>query len=130
MKHQGAFSRIVGFVGKCFLFSPPPPPSTFFVCFCSNFRAITRLERLATQATSDFVTSAFCVPTHKNPQRHKIIYGMRPTQRTIYQFEAFHSVMRIPLLKFSKIPLAFLVGISQPLSNLHSVCNLFVTMHL
>ena len=73
--------------------------------------------------TSDFVTSAFCVPTHKNPQRHKIIYGMRPTQRTIYQFEAFHSVMRIPLLKFSKIPLAFLVGISQPLSNLHSVCN-------
>ena len=121
VKHQGAFSRIVGFVGECFLFSPPP--STFFFCFCSNFRTINRLEMLVTQATSDFVTSAFCVLTHKNPQRHKITYGMRPTQRTIYQFEAFQSVMRIPLLKFSKIPLAFLVGISQPLFNLHSVCN-------
>ena len=83
--------------------------------------------------TSDFVTSAFCVPTHKNPQRHKIIYCMRPTKRTIYQFEAFHLVMRIPLLKFSKIPLAFLVRISKPLSNFHSVLcvhNRFVTMHL
>ena len=32
-----------------FLFSPPPPPSTFF-CLRSNVRAITRLETLATQA--------------------------------------------------------------------------------
>ena len=50
VKYQGAFSRIVGFVGKRFLFSPPPAPSTFF-CFRSNFRAITRLETLATQAS-------------------------------------------------------------------------------
>ena len=49
MKYQGAFSRIVGFAGKRFLFSPPPPPSTFF-CLRSNVRAITRLETLATQA--------------------------------------------------------------------------------
>ena len=51
----------------------------------------------------------------------------------IYQFEEFHSVMYIPLLKFSKIPLPSLVGTSKPLSNLHSVwCvrNRFVTMHL
>ena len=34
-----------------FLFSPPPTPSTLFFCFRSNFRAITRLETLATQAT-------------------------------------------------------------------------------
>ena len=32
------------------------PPSTFF-CFCSNFRAITRLETLATPASSSFNTS-------------------------------------------------------------------------
>ena len=33
------------------LFFPPPPPSTvFFFRFRSNFRAITRLETLATQA--------------------------------------------------------------------------------
>ena len=51
VKYQGAFSRIVGFAGKRFLFSPPPPPSTFFFCSRSNFRAITRLETLATQAT-------------------------------------------------------------------------------
>ena len=49
VKYQGAFSRIVGFAGKCFLFSPPP--STFF-CFLSNFHAITRLETLAAQAMS------------------------------------------------------------------------------
>ena len=49
VKYQGAFSRIVGFAGKRFLFSPPPPPSTFF-CFRSNFRVLTRLETLATQA--------------------------------------------------------------------------------
>ena len=35
------------------LFSPPPRPSTFF-CSRSNFRAITRLETLATQAKSLF----------------------------------------------------------------------------
>ena len=27
VKYQGAFFRIVGLAGKCFLFSPPPPPS-------------------------------------------------------------------------------------------------------
>ena len=48
MKYQGAFSRIVGFAGKRFLFSPPPPPSNFFSP--SNFRPISRLETLATQA--------------------------------------------------------------------------------
>ena len=50
VKYQGAFSRIVGFAGKRFLFSSPPPPSIFFFCSRSNFRAITRLETLATQA--------------------------------------------------------------------------------
>ena len=51
VKYQGAFSRIVGFAGKRFLFSPSPPRSTFFFfCSRSNFRAITRLETLATQA--------------------------------------------------------------------------------
>ena len=30
VKYQGAFSRIMGFAGKRFLFSPPPLPSTFF----------------------------------------------------------------------------------------------------
>ena len=50
MKYQGVLSRIVGFLGKCFLFSPPLPPSIFF-CSHSNFRAITRLEMLPTQAT-------------------------------------------------------------------------------
>ena len=30
VKYQRAFSRIVGFAGKRFLFSPPPPPSTVF----------------------------------------------------------------------------------------------------
>ena len=29
VKYQGAFSRMVGFAGKRFHFSPPPPPSTF-----------------------------------------------------------------------------------------------------
>ena len=92
VKYQGAFSRIAGFAGKRFLFSPPPSPrenirfsslfaagtfrakrpqrqrerrngcfrrlpspspSPFHLFFCSgsNFRAITRLETLATQAT-------------------------------------------------------------------------------
>ena len=32
------------------LFSPPNPASTFFFCSHSNFRAMTRLETLATQA--------------------------------------------------------------------------------
>ena len=45
MKYQGAFSRIVGFTGKHFLFSPPPP--FFFFLARSNFRAISRLEMLA-----------------------------------------------------------------------------------
>ena len=27
---------------------------------------------------SDFITSASCIPMHKNPQRHKIICGMCP----------------------------------------------------
>ena len=48
--YQGAFSRIVGFADKRFLFSPPP---SIFFCFGSrsNFRALTRLETLATQAS-------------------------------------------------------------------------------
>ena len=49
VKYQGAFSRIVGFASKRFLFSPPPSTPFFFRCH-SNFRAITRLETLATQA--------------------------------------------------------------------------------
>ena len=43
VKYQRAFCRIVGFAGKRFLFSPPPPPSTFF-CSRSNFCAITRYD--------------------------------------------------------------------------------------
>ena len=52
VKYQRAFSRIVGFAGKRFLFSPPPPPSTIFFA-SALIRAITRLETLATQATID-----------------------------------------------------------------------------
>ena len=51
VKYQGAFSRNVGFADKSFLFPPPPPPSTRFFCSRSNFRAITRLETLATHDT-------------------------------------------------------------------------------
>ena len=51
MKYQGAFSRNVGFAGKHFLFSPPPLPLPPFFCSHSNFRVITRLETLATQAS-------------------------------------------------------------------------------
>ena len=40
----------VGFAGKRFLFCLPPPPSIFF-CSRSNFRAITRMETLAMQAS-------------------------------------------------------------------------------
>ena len=41
---------------RCFLFSLPPPPSTiFFSCSRSNFRAITRLETLATQANLSLI---------------------------------------------------------------------------
>ena len=51
VKYQGAFFRIVGFAGKRFLFSPHPPPSTFFFFApAPNFRAVTQLETLATQA--------------------------------------------------------------------------------
>ena len=41
--------------------SPPSPPSTFFFFFCSrsNFRAITRLETLATQANSSSILLFF-----------------------------------------------------------------------
>ena len=49
VKYQGAFSRIVRFAGKRFLFSTPLSPSIFFGSR-SNFRAIARLETLATQA--------------------------------------------------------------------------------
>ena len=57
VKYQGEFSWILGFAGKRFLFSPPLPPSIFF-CSRSNFRAITRLEMLATQANKpqEFLT--------------------------------------------------------------------------
>ena len=57
MKYQGTFSRIVGFAGKRFLFSPPLPPQPFFR-FRSNFCAITQLEMLATQAMLDTVVLA------------------------------------------------------------------------
>ena len=45
----------MGFAGKRFLFSP----STFFFCSRSNFRAITRLETLATQANRYQVNRLF-----------------------------------------------------------------------
>ena len=48
VKYQGAFSGILGFAGKHFLFSSP---TSIFFCSRSNFRAITRLETLARQAT-------------------------------------------------------------------------------
>ena len=46
VKYQGAFSRIMGFAGKRFLFSP-----SIFFCSCSYIPAITGLEMLAMQAT-------------------------------------------------------------------------------
>ena len=61
MKYQGAFSRSVGFAGKRFLFSPPPPPPPS-ILFCSrcNFRAITRLETLATQVSPSYICEVLC----------------------------------------------------------------------
>ena len=58
MKYQGAFSRNMGFVGKHFLFSLPP----LFFCSRSNFRAITQLEKLATQATPSFILNLSTSP--------------------------------------------------------------------
>ena len=65
VKYQGAFFRIVGFAGKRFLFSPLPPPSTFFFCSRSNFRAVTRLETLATQAMAVSADNSF--PDFRSP---------------------------------------------------------------
>ena len=45
---RGVFQNC-GFAGKRFLFSPPLSPSIFF-CSRSDFRAVARLETLATQA--------------------------------------------------------------------------------
>ena len=41
------------------LLSPPHPPSTFFFCSRSKFRAITRLETLATQARRQVLSFLF-----------------------------------------------------------------------
>ena len=49
VKYQGAFSRIMGFAGKLFLFSPLLTlPIFFFFCSLFNFRAIIRFETFAT----------------------------------------------------------------------------------
>ena len=61
VKYQGAFSRIEGFAGKRFLFSPLPLPLQPFFCFHSNFRAITRLETLATQAINIVEFWEYCL---------------------------------------------------------------------
>ena len=44
------FFKIVGFAGKRFLHSPPPPPSFLFL-LSFQFSRRTRAEPLATQAT-------------------------------------------------------------------------------
>ena len=44
-----------GVCGQAFPLLPSPSPFNLLFCFCSNFRAITRLETLATQATVDRV---------------------------------------------------------------------------
>ena len=58
-----------GGAGAGFLFSPPP--STFIFCYRSNFRGLTRLETLATQAT---LTETLIIPditkTESNKQTH------------------------------------------------------------
>ena len=36
-KYHGAFHSIVGFAGKYFLFSPPPPPHSFFCSLSPTF---------------------------------------------------------------------------------------------
>ena len=79
------FSRIVGFAGKRFLFSPPPPPSTFF-CFRSNFRAITRLETLATQARRRPAPNAkiighACAPTSRSSLFSRLIFTVHFPRR-------------------------------------------------
>ena len=62
-KYQGAFSRIMGFAGKRFLFSSLPPPSTFFFCSHSNFCAITLLETLARQARYPWTSAILQKPS-------------------------------------------------------------------
>ena len=47
--------KIVGFAGKRFLLSPPPPLSFLFFCSRPNFSQRTRAETLATQARSIYV---------------------------------------------------------------------------
>ena len=39
--------------------------------------------------SSDFVTSASASLTHKNPQRRKIIHGMRPVERKDRSIDIF-----------------------------------------
>ena len=58
VKYQGAFSRIVGFADKCFLFSPPIPLHLIF-CSRSNFHAMTRLEMLATQTKKSVINMLY-----------------------------------------------------------------------
>ena len=71
-----------GVCGQAFLFSPPPPPSTFFFCFRYNFRAITRLETLATQASD----SSACIKPSlvRRPLCHKVNLPSCVARRPLY----------------------------------------------
>ena len=51
------FFKIVGFAGKRFLRSPPPPPSFMFFCSCPSFLDEPREETLATQANKGITTT-------------------------------------------------------------------------
>ena len=54
------FFKIVGFAGKRFLRSPPPPPSFIFFCSCPSFLDEPREETLATQASERELIYCFC----------------------------------------------------------------------
>ena len=108
VKYQGAFSRIVGFAGKRFLFAPPPPPSTLFFCSRSNFHAITRLERLATQATKlhefhhwqrlDYVLTTWRMPRRFTQENFTSGRHRRPISLSMLKVPKYENVTTTVLL--------------------------------
>ena len=90
---------------KRFLFSPPPPPSTFFLCSRSNFRAIIRLETLATQAMRRSKTSllkyhlsdAVCVLFSRSLQAMARVWR-DGQKKTVYIYRLLTTVIALEFL--------------------------------